>query len=278
MPDEAQPDEAQPEDAQPDEALPDDFSELSPSDEARVRRLLAEARHTEPMPGAVVARLDAVLAGLAAEGTPTVAAAPSAASAPTPVGVADLDARRRRRRRGATFLVAAAAVTAFGVSAGPLLQNFGSMSSNDSQSTADAGGDFESAKRDAGATGKDKDHTEAAMPSSSDAPEVDLGAEADGVDAYGFEGPLPTSTVSPRAFRRQAALLSQSATMYDVAGLSKVHCPGVRTWGQGRALPAAYAGKMGLLIFRSPRGARQRVDLYLCGSLQPARSTLIPLP
>ena len=39
--------------------------DLTPAEEERVRRLLADARHTEPMPDEVVARLDGVLADLA---------------------------------------------------------------------------------------------------------------------------------------------------------------------------------------------------------------------
>ena len=39
-------------------------SPLDPAEDERIRRLLADARHTEPMPEAVVARLDRVLAGL----------------------------------------------------------------------------------------------------------------------------------------------------------------------------------------------------------------------
>ncbi len=264
MPDKSLPDEPLP-DNQSDNQ-PNEPAELSPVDEARVRRLLADARHTEPMPADVVARLDATLADLALE-------APLATTAAAPAVVTDLDARRRRRRRGATFLVAAAAVTAFGVSAGPLLQNLGTMSGSDSASTTDSAGDNrESVGR--GGLNADKDDL-GASPARSDAPEAELGPES--MRDYGVEGPLPTSTINPNAFRSQAEALSESAAMYALDAVVG-RCPGVRSWGQGRALPAAYAGKMGLLVFRTPQGQRQRVDLYLCGSLQPARSTLIPLP
>ena len=43
---------------------------LDPSEDARIRALLADARHTEAMPADVVARLDRVLAGLATERAP----------------------------------------------------------------------------------------------------------------------------------------------------------------------------------------------------------------
>ena len=41
---------------------------LTPAQEERVRRLLADARHTAPMPAEVADRLDAVVRELAAEG------------------------------------------------------------------------------------------------------------------------------------------------------------------------------------------------------------------
>ena len=74
--------------------------DLTPSEE-QVRRLLADARHDEPMPDDVADRLDRVLADLRA----------SARRTPPPV---DLGARRRRRV-GRNLLVAAAAVVVLGV-------------------------------------------------------------------------------------------------------------------------------------------------------------------
>lgn len=74
-----------------------------------VRRLLADARHDEPIPTDVADRLDRVLAGLAAGGTPTDDE-PVTGRAP----VVDL-AAQRRRSRARNLLVAAAAVVAVGV-------------------------------------------------------------------------------------------------------------------------------------------------------------------
>ncbi len=90
--------------------------ELSPAEEDAVRRQLAAARHTEPMPDAVVERLDRVLVGLAEERQPK----------PTVPPVIDLAARRRRL--GVKLLVAAAAVVVAGVG----ISKLPSMSSNDS--------------------------------------------------------------------------------------------------------------------------------------------------
>src|SRR5688572_9442692 len=77
-------------------------SPLSPAEDERIRRLLAEARHTDPMPDAVVARLDRVLTGLAGE----------RAERASQAQVVDLAARRRRT--AGQLLVAAAAVVAVG--------------------------------------------------------------------------------------------------------------------------------------------------------------------
>src|SRR4051812_49911056 len=72
-------------------------------DEELVRRLLADARHDEPMPADVAARLDGVLDDLRAEGDRAAAATP-------------LRPRRGVRRRGrwAVGLAAAAAVVVGG--------------------------------------------------------------------------------------------------------------------------------------------------------------------
>ena len=93
--------------------------ELTPEQEEHVRRLLADARHTEPAPDAVVARLDKVLAGLADE----------------PARSADVVHLAHRRRRAATLLVAAAAVVVVGVGLGQVLPHGGG--SEDAESTAE---------------------------------------------------------------------------------------------------------------------------------------------
>ncbi len=111
---------------------PDDGSDhgdgpgLSPADDARIRRLLAEARHTEPMPGDVVARLDRVLAGLAEERKERLAPVVELAS--------------RRRRTAASLLVAAAAVVVVGVGISRVLPDHGVVSSGGDAADLDPGG------------------------------------------------------------------------------------------------------------------------------------------
>ena len=74
--------------------------DLTPPEE-QVRRLLADARHDEPMPDDVADRLDRVLADLQDESRRT----------PAPIDLA----ARRRRRIARNVLVAAAAVVVVGV-------------------------------------------------------------------------------------------------------------------------------------------------------------------
>jgi len=72
---------------------------------AEVRRLLAEARPTEPMPDDVAIRMNSVLARLGNE-TPTAPSEPSAGDV-VPIAA-------HRRRRAAQLLVAAAAIVVGG--------------------------------------------------------------------------------------------------------------------------------------------------------------------
>ena len=84
-------------------------SPLDPAQDERIRRLLADARHTEPMPEAVVARLDRVLAGLSDDRTERADRADRADRAEV------VDLMARRRRTVGQLLVAAAAVVAVGL-------------------------------------------------------------------------------------------------------------------------------------------------------------------
>ena len=85
-----------------------DAPHADPDAEA-VRRLLADARHTGPMPDDVADRMDAVLADLA--GSPVGPEEPG--GAPTPATVVSLTSQRRHRAAG--MLVAAAAIVVGGV-------------------------------------------------------------------------------------------------------------------------------------------------------------------
>ena len=105
-------------------------SQLPPADDERIRRLLAEARHTEPMPEAVATRLDGVLASLSAD---RAQRREDLAHEDHRAPVVDL-AARRRRRTAANLLVAAAAVLVVGFGITQVLPD--GMSGSD----GDAGG------------------------------------------------------------------------------------------------------------------------------------------
>ncbi len=231
--------------------------ELTPAEEERVRRLLADARHTEPMPDEVVARLDGVLADLAER------------PAPAPTVVTSLDAARRRRSRGRALLVAAAAVTVLGVGTPSLMNALDGMgvSAGDSATSADAPGaaeDQDNGSRDTFQSGgEDDDQTEGA-PSSP-------------------EAAVPPAALSSEAFKAQVEEYAddadlRSALQDDAAYSAARRCIAQKAWGAGRLLPATYEGELGMLVYRVPRADVQRVDLYLCGTRTPVRSVLIPLP
>lgn len=110
--------------------MPDEMNPQLPAEtEAAVRRALADARVTEPMPADVAARLEATLRELSDE-----------RGAPDAV---ELAPRRRRRNRWTPALVAAAAVVAVGVGVGvgvnAIVQSTGS--GGDTMTASDAGAD-----------------------------------------------------------------------------------------------------------------------------------------
>lgn len=110
--------------------MPDD---LTRAQEEAVRRLLAGARETAPMPDDVAARLDAVLADLA--GTTASAPADAAGEAEeTPATVVPL-----RRRRWPRLVLAAAAVTAVGLGTVQVLDRTGGGLGDDSAPADSAG-------------------------------------------------------------------------------------------------------------------------------------------
>jgi hypothetical protein len=233
------------------------------ADEAGVRRLLAEARHDEPMPPAVAARLEDVLAGLRDGATEPAEAADPAPSA----DVADLGARRRRATR---LLLAAAAAVVVGVGVGVVHDHgIGLGPSGGSAGSASSDGSTASGDR-AGAEGGG---TSAYLSPALGRPvpltpsrfaqqvrrlqgEGRIGALT-GRPAGGPSGPAPTDGAGPRPARDGSSC---------VPG-------GVR----GAALlPVRYGADPGLLAFRPPAGDTQVVELYLCGQAHPVRSATLP--
>lgn len=206
-----------------------DPDRLPEHDEA-VRRLLADARHEEPAPPEVVARLDTVLADLTAD-----------RQEPTPV--VELRAARRRRR-AASLLLAAAAVVAVGVGLNQVMTPSGMDSAGDAASE-------EAAEAPSGGTtlldrgGDRRPAPRTAFPLSSDSLDADL---------------------------RAARVARTGADASASRELACVVPPG------GDQVAVTLDGDPGVAVFRSPRGGRQRVDVFLCGEVEPARTVRLPAP
>lgn len=224
------------------------------TEDEQVRRLLADARHTEPMPDDVAARLDGVIADLRAE-------------RPVPAGVADL-AAARRRRRARTLLVAAAAVVVVGLGVDQL-RDLDMSGGDDSDSATSAGGGDAAAER----RQRDGQRTTADKESA---------AESAPYGGFAFEG---ASRVGPGEFGAAALRLRDQAVRLarfvavdgTAASVAKARCRG-RDWGTGRVVPIRYDGSPAVLVYRAPRGDTQVVDLYLCGRDDASRSITLPAP
>ncbi len=266
--------------------MADDLHEptLDPDDDARIRRLLADARHAEPMPDAVAARLDRVLADLSARRAAEVAA-PAAE-------VVDLAARRRRT--AGRLLVAAAAVVVAGVGIGQVV---GSQQGEDSFSTTDtaaeAPADAQAGGGAAAETQADEDAgagAEMAAPSA----ESQRNGEAAGAvvtirsDHFGQDvrrarnltasfvaslTAVPTASAEPSP--------SESDTegpATDAASAYAAPTCATTAFGAGVALAATYDGAPAVLVLREPAGDVQVVDVYVCDTTEPTRSITLTVP
>ncbi len=245
--------------------------QLTPEQEERVRRLLAEARHTEPIPDDVVARLDRALteeAGRSESGAGT-----SAVPAAAVVRLAD------RRRNAGRLLLAAAVVVVGGVALGQVVGSSGQ--SGDSGSASDSGLQDRLRAPERAESGA----------SSSDSPSQDVepGAVSGSMVTL---SKAPPQRVRSERFARVAARLRPVATggtkAADEASRNDAQASGPRSalvaetcrpgvWGGGRYLRVAVDGDAGWLVYRPPRGDTEVVDLFLCGEADPERSTTIPL-
>jgi hypothetical protein len=228
--------------------------ELSPEEERRVRALLADARHTDPMPADVATRMDELIAGLSEESP----------------GRADVVPLATRRRRASRLLLAAAAVIVVGVGGSQVLDGLGTSSSEDST----AG----SASRPA-----------AEAQEESDAEAGGLSADQDQPSAQDDREPAPAAgtrvaIVRPRSFAADARALrdGKAAFLGDADSAREVDKRGpvcaAGEWGPGSYVAVRYAGDPGWIVFRRPQGDTQVVDLFLCGSEVASRSLTLPTP
>jgi hypothetical protein len=229
---------------------PDD---LSPAEEAAVRARLAEARHTGPVPADVAARLDAVLADLAA--------GRGEEDAPPPAPVVPLPTRASRRRRAVVSgLVAAAAVVTLGVAL-PQLVRSGGTGGSDSASTADSAGAGSEAGR--GADGG----SAATSPGGSS----DAGA-ADGKLSESFAAPVALRSGEPLRPVVRPLVRQGIVSTYDPD-------PGcVLDTGAGDRVDATWDGLPAVVVLRPAEAGRRVVEVYTCGTGEVVASTSLRVP
>lgn len=226
---------------------PDDQHDprLTPAQEAEVRRQLAAARHTEPMPREVAERLDGVLADLGAE----------------PVRKAAVVRLAHRRRRAATMLVAAAAVVVGGIAVGQLFAGSGEDDAgNASVSSEDQPAGPESQEAQGDADGGALSAPEAARAV------LQVRPKAFASDVARVRERLPSALTKPPSDDAEA----QSDRAFATAGCE----PG--SWGRGTYQPVRYGRASGYVVFRKPQGETQVADLFLCGGERAVRSVTLP--
>lgn len=217
-----------------------DDPDLTPEQETRVRRLLTEARHAEPIPEDVIARLDRVLAELAvADGDDTDRVVSLAA---------------RRRRRAGSLLVAAAAVVVVGIGLGQL------MGPRDQAA--------DTASTDAGSTLR-----EAPEAAESDSPPAPTYAVKSPVPIR----PDKFSHDVARLQRLTDGVRPQELGSTSTDEKAAFTCS-PEAWGSGTFVPVTYGGEPAVLVLRRVTGDTQVVDLFECGSSDPLRSITLPAP
>jgi hypothetical protein len=226
---------------------------LTPEQE-EVRRLLADARHVDPMPDDVVDRLDQVLAGLATESGDDRVAAPAAS-------VVSLASRRRHRAK--TALVAAAAVVAVGIGLGQVIgDGLGGGGGADSTAASSAQERDSSADRDvAGLDARAQEYLVVAEP-------LPVRPEHFSSDVRRIRGDL-RSLVADQTSKSPPALSSSPPEDYACAAADS---------GPGALVPVRYGSRRGVLLFEPVRGDSQVVELFACGNAEALRSVTLPAP
>jgi hypothetical protein len=233
-----------------------DEPDVSASEEspeiADVRRLLADARHTEPMPDDVAARMERLIDGLGDE-TPAGALAPHERNV---IAIAP-----QRRRRAAGLLVAAAAIVVGGV---VLSQNTDNGSS-DSPASADAGADT------AGGQAPERSQDFGNNPDTPTNAPTKVGKD----DLEFLDGRV---VVHPKRFSVDALQAQAFLARKPPAATTDRQDCGIARNSDDTVLPARYRSARAALVFRRPQGSSQVVFLYVCGIATPVKTTTLPAP
>ncbi|MFT4288375.1 hypothetical protein [Nocardioides sp.] len=220
-------------------------------DEEAVRRLLAEARHDQPVPAEVVARLDRALAVEQADSEPARA----------------VDLASRRRRRWGAGLVAAAAVVVAAV-VGPQLgqHRSGEDSASSATSLADGSAEGDDGSSAGSSAGSAADGAAGGATGKRETPQA---TEADRLQAaYALRGAVAISSGSfdddVAGLRDRPSPSRQSQAVFDCAAAD---------WGDGELVPVIYDGAPAVLVFRPDQTT---AELLQCGTGEVLRSTTLP--
>lgn len=223
--------------------------ELTPPQEQEVRRLLAQARHLEPIPADVGARLDRVLSDL------SLAETGPGDTEPTPP-VIDLAARRRRRNASA-LLAAAAAVIVAGFGIGQVIDVGSSDTADTAGSAADSNANRESVNGDDQAKGDAGGGND--LQAAPEAAELPLRLSSTNLKRD-VEGQLTRLRSYAAASQDGPSSLAHLEEAYDC-----VPSP-TTAYGPGDLYPALFDGSPSVLALRPITGDHQVVEVLQCGS------------
>ncbi|WP_067431273.1 hypothetical protein [Nocardioides jensenii] len=250
--------------------------ELTPAQNEAVRRLLSDARHDQPLPDDVAARMDDVLAGLAREragGSPaetadgsraddTGGARAGVAAGPVVVPLAERREQAQRRRWPAVLLSAAAvAAIAFGVT-----QMLPGSTDNDGAQAPDV----QSNSAEGHANGDSAPDMSASEGPPRATPSEDAGRSplASGpmpraMDLKEAEAELRVElgNVELRAGKAYKSEVTDNSSSLRIRNCGPTP-PVPDSWLQ----PATYRGRDALVVFHSPTSSGRTVDLYTCGT------------
>jgi hypothetical protein len=236
--------------------------ELTPEQESAVRRLLADARHDEPIPADVGARLDAVLAGLTRDDPGNDGVAP----------VIDL-AARRRRRNAAALLAGAAAVIVAGFGIGQVIDVSTGSSDEPSSASLDAdraesGGDTAGSGDGVGNTVKGSEQANPTEPAPAAGPEAPLQLRSDHLERD------VTDQLHALESDMNAARSPDAKSFYAVG--CEVSRPLSTRFGLGELFPALFDDAPAVLAVRPASGGTRQADVLDCVTADSLASVTIP--
>lgn len=249
--------------------------DLTPEQDAAVRRALADVGDAGPMPADVADRLDGVLVTLAAE-----RAAVPTMSHPEDHHVVPLDAAARRRRFRARALVAAAAVVIAGAVGAGLLSDQGGNDPSAADEMAQGDPDRSAALDEAPPSAVPTSEAGGGAEATSAAPTTAREMVPD-LQRLVADGPLREVRADHLSedlvALQQLTLRDPGAADYDGTTLTAPDdfvCEPA-AFGPGHLIGVEYAGKPAVVAFREPVGQTQAADVLACGTGDVLHSTTL---